>query len=69
MDSYTLIRQYSCGNYADDTDSVVLSVSSVVHLAAAKTVDLNGNEEKTKFTQVIKRPITSFKIEIGWYNV
>jgi hypothetical protein len=36
--------------------------------AAAKTMGLKVNNEKTKFMQVTKRPITSSKTEIGSYN-
>jgi hypothetical protein len=36
--------------------------------ATAKTVRLKVNEEKMKFMQVTKRPITSSKTEIGSYN-
>jgi hypothetical protein len=36
--------------------------------AAAKTVRLKVNEEKMKFMQVTKRPVTSPKIEIGSYT-
>jgi hypothetical protein len=36
--------------------------------AAAKTMGLKVNEEKTKFMQVTKRSVTSYKIEIESYN-
>jgi hypothetical protein len=54
--------------YADDVDIVGLTLSSVeeaflAHSAAAKTMELKVNKEKTKFMQLTKRLIPSSKIQ------
>jgi hypothetical protein len=56
--------------YAHDIDIVGWRMSSIKEpflalSVAAKTMELKVNEEKTKFLQVIKRPVTSSKTEIG----
>jgi hypothetical protein len=53
--------------YADDVDIVGLTLSSAeeaahAHSAAAKTIELKVNEEKTKFMKLTKILLTSSKI-------